>query len=69
MKMYKNINYYLPLFTFFIPSESLQEKEMCADSIIICFSDKCEEAKKNYESLENTHKFWNKFFYNEKKKK
>ena len=66
MKMYKNINHYLGLFTFFIPSESLQEKEIFAESILICFSDKCGEAKKNYESLENTHKFWNKFFYNEK---
>ena len=69
MKMYKNINYYSGLFIFFKPPERLQEKEISDDIILINFSNKCEKAKKNYESLENAHKFWNKFFYNEKKNK
>ncbi len=64
MRMYKNLNECLNLLVFFFPGESQYENQFNAQFILICFSEKCEQAKKHYDSLNRILNYWNKFFKN-----
>ena len=66
MKMFKNIYFFQHLFLFFIPGNYKEENHFIVDSILICFSEKCEKAKKYYDSLNIIYNYWDKFFKNEK---
>ena len=67
MKMYQNIEYFQNLFLFFIPGDFSEENNFIVDYLLIEFSDRCEESKKHYDSLNTINNFWNKFFQNEMK--
>ena len=67
MKMYKNITQFQNLFLFFIRGPYREENAFIIDSLLIDFSDKCDEAKKYYDSLNIIYNHWNKFYKNEKR--
>ena len=67
MKIFKNILTFQTLFLFFIPGRFKEENAFIVESLLIDFSEKCENAKIFYDSLNLIYNYWNTFFKKEKK--
>ena len=66
MIMYKNIIDIQQLLFFFTIASSYYEKEFMVNTFLIDFSEKCDLAKKHYESLKTVLDYFNRFFPEEK---